>query len=104
MQVLLLLSRNKDFKYIAHEQNIYRPDGSTFAQPDLVFTYKDRPLYVEVKTDRKGNCSILNKQCMKLANMVGKKSVLGFMYDTSARKISLKVGYGYKVNEIMQII
>ena len=46
MKVQKLFNRTKKFKFIAHEKDIYRPNGSTFAQPDLVFLYKDRPVYV----------------------------------------------------------
>ena len=104
MKVQKLFNRTKKFKFIAHEKDIYRPDGSTFAQPDLVFLYKDRPVYVEVKTNRKGNRSLLQKQCIKLANMQGKKSVLGFIYDTVGRTISLQFGYGYQVHEIKSLV
>lgn len=104
LKVVNLLSLTSKFEFIDHEQNIYRSDGSTFAQPDLVFRYKDRLVYVEVKTDQKGHRSILNKQCIKLANMKGKKTVLGFLYDMETKKVSLHVGYGYKVDEIKKLI
>ncbi len=100
LKVVNLLSLTNKFELISHEENIYRSDGSTFAQPDLVFRYQDRPIYVEVKTDQKGNRSILNKQCLKLANMKGKKTVLGFLYNKESNRVSLHVGYGYQWNEI----